>query len=81
MAGESNSVNANLSPIIYSQAIRIVDKKVKESCTDPKKENIGWKKDKPNIFGYRPDRRNDSPECTENKNWYNNLQIDNLDIK
>jgi len=81
MAGESTSMNASQSHLIYSQAMGIVEEKVNKSCTNPQKENIGWKKDKPSIFGYRPDRQNDSSTCIENKNWYNNLQIDYLDIK
>jgi len=74
----SNGVNGNsgnLNNLIYGQSVQIVEDKVKNSCINPQKENMGWKKDKPNIFGYRLDRRNESEECTTNKNWYNNLQI------
>jgi len=70
-----NEMNCGLGDLTYTQAIHIIDNKVKDSCVNPEKTKLGWKKDKPPIFGYQLDRRSDSPECMENKNWYNNMQV------
>jgi len=67
--------NGNLSHLTYSQASYNIEEKVKESCNNPQKTKLGWQKDKPPIFGYIIDRRNESPACIENKNWYNNMQV------